>query len=375
MNETLGYEELVEQLCLVPADDDPEFATAVRRIGLASDPSKIEARLQHLTRIATDPSMSEQVAFAAFMSALTNYRRRNKAAQTRALIAQCEPRFGHRSLFQFHRAAAGLTRNANEIFAAIAIARAEVDKRPTDAGWLNAFAELVARGLEEGLIEDDPDANLLRSARQAADKSIGVAPAYAKYRSTFARLLLLQGHHESARSAIDMAIELEDDLIADYNIRLSNYLAIRQRITQHEQNKSLAKEIDEARSAIHADLERTRAELELSRTKSVEVLAFFSAVIALVLTGSQEAKSLTTSGAQSLLLLLCAVLLISFAGLGAVLYSRVPRGRTITLLLIGIPLLLLSMYLRSPDAASEPAQMPATGATAASAPTSAPARP
>jgi len=374
MNETLSNEELIEQLRLVPSDDDPEFATAVRRIGLASDPANIEARLQHLNRIATDRSMSEQVAFAAFMSALTNYRRRNKGAQVRALIAQCEPRFGHRSLFQFHRAAAGLTRNATEIFAAIAIARAEVDKRPADAGWLNAYAELVARGLEEGLIQDH-DGNLLRAARHAADKSIGVAPNYAKYRATFARLLLLQGQYESARSAIDMAIELEDDLIADYHVRLSNYLAIRQRITQHEQNRSLANEIDEARSAIQIDLERTRAELEQSRTKSVEVLAFFSAVIALVLTGSQEAKSLSTSGAQSVLLLLCAVLLISFAGLGAILYSRVPRGRTITLLAIGVPLLLLSLHLRSSDTANEAAHNPVAGAPAASAPASAPARP
>lgn len=369
MNDKLR-EQLLQALQSVPSDQSPAFASEVRKIGLESDPSAIVARLQVLTAIAEDPLVPDDVAFAAFMSALHNYRRRNKKSELRALIARCEPRFAQRRLFQLHRASAGMRANAAELYTAISIARSEIQARPDDVGMLNAYAELIADGFEERSITDERS-EMLVDARTASEKALGLAPTYAKYRATFARLLLLQGQYREARSAIDAAIELEDDLKADFHIRLSNYLAIRQRIQQQEQNWQLASELDTARRTIHQDLERTRAELEQSRIKNVEVLAFFSAVIALVLTGAQEAKTLSLAGSQSLLLLLAAVLLIAFAGLGLILYGKIPIERTLSMIAAAAALLFLSTAFRSSEpkgssamAASAPAPSASTASQA-----------
>jgi hypothetical protein len=342
----LDKTQLLAKLEALPKESETNYNTEIRKLSLFGTPEDIQNQITLLEEIAFDPKIDDRLAFSAFMINFHHYRRRNKLSQTRSLLARGAPRFKNKKLYQLHQATSGATKDPADFHAAISIARVILAAEPNAPFILNAFAELVTKALEDRILPDD-DGALLKEAKQKAEAAMGQAPSYAKYRATFARILLLEGHFDLAKQSIDMAIELEDDSTIDYNIRLANYLALRQLMVQKQHSHRFEADFRQAKIDLTLAIDSMKKDVDESRTKNVEVLAFFSSIIALILTGAQQAINLTASNGQSVLLLLAGVLLLSFSGLSVILYQPIRLLKTLILLAMALAMLGASYFITS----------------------------
>ena len=109
MNSThTSRQEMLSILGRLPKEFETNYNSEIRKLSLESNLQDIKQKIELLEDIAFDTKINDDIAFSAFMIALHNHRRRNKPAQTRALLVRGEPRFKTRKLFQLHQATATL---------------------------------------------------------------------------------------------------------------------------------------------------------------------------------------------------------------------------------------------------------------------------
>lgn len=334
---------LVQSMLSASAPEyDDDFGDQIRRLAFQAqnDPGYSHRLDAILREIVDDSTVETTTAYKAFKAVVHLHRRHQNLSIVRKLLSEKERRFDKFPSFQFLKFAYTTFRSSSDFLLAILFAREELRNNPSNAGVHNAFADLMARALEEGFELRQLD-ELTRQAKEAVGRAIVLRPYYAKYRATLGRLLAIEKDLEGAKTAIREAIDLEDARSNDYALRLQEYAAHLQRIEQSASNAAMKAEFAKAQAELDTAIEKNRSELDRARTLNIEILGFFTAIISFILTTVQLVRSEHIQHPENLLITLIGCLLFAFGGLTFVLHG--PRNwlRSVPLLVLGMVALVL----------------------------------
>lgn len=248
----------------------------------------------------SDVAQSPSIRYAAFYALTIYLRRRSRFEELFGLFAQ------HRSDFNEHPTfrkceliacvAAGVPHNPDAyILEADRIAASQA----TSAGSLHLYAAMVAVVGESNraLVDDAALDNALRRCEEA----IRLDSKYPKFYATKSRLQKLLGDFDGALISIDKAIGLADPDEWAYAVLVSSFGSLRVDIVFEIQRRSLIQMEEEQ-----------RAQLERSSVRTIELVGFFAAVVALVVAGAEVIGGQTFVSAACLILVLCGAIILSY---------------------------------------------------------------
>lgn len=139
-------------------------------------------------------------------------------------------------------------------------------------GYQHTFANAFATICEKCLKEDEEKivAMWYDSALFCVNRAIELDPAYAKFYSTKARIVVLKEHFDEANDLIIRAIDLEKSEKSDYALLIGNYQYYRAMISIRRQQYMIQQKMDSPRQT-----ERDES-IKISHFHSMEPFAFIS---------------------------------------------------------------------------------------------------
>jgi tetratricopeptide (TPR) repeat protein len=195
---------------------------------------------------------------------------------------------------------------------------------PQHTGILHNLAEGIVQCCEEEVVlEDEPAA--LKEAQEILTAIIATEPNYAKFYCTKGRLEAIHHRFAEAKAYIRRAIDKEDSAKRDYAVRLSDYeahlLSVQIRESAWKQMQRMTEIYDQVKEA---------------QGRNLEILGFFSAVVALIIGGVQTSQRHSFLESAQLLLTLTGALLFGFAGLGLLVHGAHDVKRSVLLFVLAI---------------------------------------
>lgn len=281
-----------------------------------------------------------KLAYAAFYALCTYFRRHLFKTELRDTIARHRAQFSGFVSFAFLELMSRKMTDPNDwsiLEDAAALCETEVLK--DNYGVAHCYAEYVAEACEK----DKTRAAYYVSehmelALKRANDAIRISHGYPKFYVTRARLQTLKAIYEGgenkealfhqAQSDVDTAIAREKD----HNKKV-NYQLIGQQLQSEYYERVLA-------SSINRQEERVNQKLQENNVKNLEFLSFFSAIIGLLLAGTQLLLGLTFAQGAALIVVLTGCLITAFGTLGFVLHGK--SRFTINLLIVIIGLVIMA---------------------------------
>ena len=191
-------------------------------------------------------------------------------------------------------------------------------KYDKNAGYAHAFANLYAEICERN--HDKQAYFCLRWGRKASheiERAIYLDSNYALYYCTKGRIAIIEGEYEMADKLFDKAIQMEDSAKAYYTIRISRYQSYR------AQAQALL---------FTANIQREIEMLKGANISNIEILSFFSAVVAFIMGSLTLAKDQTAANAAILIAVLMGALLFVFSAFSFLLQINTRRNAKIYIL-------------------------------------------
>jgi tetratricopeptide (TPR) repeat protein len=330
--------EVAEALATFPDERERAFETAATELCLRTDPQLFE-------NIVEDPKWDVTVRYAALFCLGTRYRRDNDVTRLINLLARHAPSFSAYGTFHHLRAMACAANGSFD--AALMSAERAFDRLPDHPGVLHMFASIMVSAAERypELRTDD------RLDRAAAflEQAFALEPGYAKFHLTRGRLLALRGDFEQARQEIMQGIDREDSSSSNYPIRMIEYQASLGRIAISDETARLGGRLQDLSAELRREVTAATAEIQImkeslersttqAQTRYLELLGFFAAMIALIVSSAQILSSVELQDAMRIVPILGGTLLVGFAAL-AVLLGRGWRSAAV-LSILGLALLL-----------------------------------
>jgi tetratricopeptide (TPR) repeat protein len=275
-----------------------------------------------------DSSATQDQRFACLYGLLTYLRRELRFEEYQTVVRDCEAEFGSEPHFEHFRVvvARWTGEDARSIRLALEKSDRAVTRVPGDPGILHQYAELVATlgDLDEGAARE-----YLNRALELVDRAIAMAPEHhASYYATRARLRLLEGSLEQARSDIERAMARENSRSPYYSRLISRYEAVKMRIILRRQQQVL----EQRQQKVLADLDQFKSQ-------QLSLLSLLAALIALLAVTASIATRMNPAAAVHLITACGGVIVIAFGAVTAALTGA--RMSRVTMVLI-FGLLLLS---------------------------------
>lgn len=173
-------------------------------------------------------------------------------------------------------------------------------KYHNNAGYSHAVADLYATVCEDNYIgQKHFRRHWNRQAKKAIRRAIHLDRNYAVYYCTQGRIALIDGQYDKADALFDMAIQQENSAARDgYAIRISRYLAYKTQLRMLRISSKVQEQIDAMKEA---------------SVSNIEILAFFSGVVAFLIGSLTLAKEQTAVEAAVLIGVLMGALLFVFS--------------------------------------------------------------
>lgn len=228
--------------------------------------------------------------------------------------------------------------NSKQMGEAVHFSKQLKDIFPDHKAILHHYAEMVSTAIENDLYDNDDKAQMISDAINCMLKCIGIwernSQTHAKVYATLGRLYLLQEEYENAVQFINKAINYEDGQTPESFRKVIKYYAYlydikSQKSIKELQNKeqlaitelqnlekNLSKKSTSATKDMENNFDRLSIKLEEAKTKHLEILAFFSSVLALLISGTNLLANMSVFyEAAGLFVILLGVLLIAFCSL------------------------------------------------------------
>lgn len=286
-----------------------------------------------------DSEEYDKVAFACFVALNIYYRHKMDISKLRNLVSHFEDHFQNEKhpllphVLSIYYKTLG-TEKIN-LEKSLEYARAAA-KRLEHAGVYHNLAETLVNWVDEGYCETPTQReSYLKEADELIDKAIKMNPDYAKFYSTKAQLLSIQGDFARAMKYINEAIDKEDSSANDYAIRIAGYLTVKAKILFR---KYLREAVDQAKQEIEKELERYRLQ-------SIELLGLFAALISFVVSSIQFITAQSVENVALLMLLFTGSILGIYGGLGVILYGRRHLMRIVAVLALAATLVVLALVM------------------------------
>lgn len=169
---------------------------------------------------------------------------------------------------------------------------------------------------------------LLSEAESCVSDALAQYPKLPRYLAVMAQVLGRRGRFDEARAYITEAISLENSSHSQYSIRIARYEAVRSEIAFREFVWHLSSRLEEA----VADFDDTRGSL-------IELVGLLAAMLALVIVGTQLSLNVPAAQGAGMLMVIGAVLLVSFVGYSLVV-GKSPRAGRVAITIVMAVLLM-----------------------------------
>ena len=289
---------------------------------------------------------NKKLAYAAFYALCSFYRRKGNENQMSALLNQYREVFNDCPSYEFLDLMCQKMLKPNDwSILAWADRICEVDRMGKNYGVLHCYAEYVAEACE-----NKPDRVqyfikvYMGTALARIMEAIKCDPDYAKFYITRARLyniLAIYGEEEEREAYFSQGqTDVRDAIAKETNKDRQMEFRVRGVVLQSEYyEKVLGRGLTEQRE----ELERMQRE---SSVKNLEFLSFFSAVIGLLIAGTQMVLNMAFLQAVGVLIALTGCLLTAFGALGFILHSDEQRLKVNkTIVIIGIVVLAVAIVV------------------------------
>ena len=288
VGEKMDKQYLVTKIKEMPEETDPNITINLKSLVINEEISQVE---ETVFSIIADTKIEEQIRFFAYYSLTIYYRVFEHHTKFESLVKLHSQQFSAHPLNYvvlslFHRYIAIDNNSIDSFSEAIENAKESVKLLPKNSGVLNNFSELIAIAIDAGYQVEEKD---VASALSFINRITSLDSKYAKWYYVKGMLLSYFEKYEQAQKSIHTAIDLENASTKDSIIRMARYntalLDIRTKITIkgiEENIRSAKKEIDDLTSAQQKKNEKLLSELDDTKSKYLELLAFFSSIIAFV---------------------------------------------------------------------------------------------
>lgn len=316
---TMKYDEIAKKLRDFTDEKDPFYTIKLRDmvINLALDELD-----EGYFSILNNKNYKVSLRFAAYYSIFIFYRRYEHHTLLYALVEKYSDQFKKFNLndvvlSQYYKFKFLDTNDEFAIINAIKYAQKATENLGENAGVLQNYAELVACALEANSEEGRV---YLEDSIKCIDKAMLIMHNYPKHYCTKGRLLSWLGDYDNAKRYIRKAVDLETSDNKDSLIRISQYNNYYIDIKTRESIEKLSSHISDAEDFAKNINEQTKLNsekvferLDNMQTRYLELLAFFSAILALILSVIEIVADFSEfNAAVGLIMVMGGVLILGF---------------------------------------------------------------
>ena len=280
---------LVEEFKKLSFENDSLYTIKLRDLVINCSINQLQ---ETYLPIICNKKYNKKVRFAAYYSVFIFYRRFEHHSLLYELVEMYSDQFDKYKLnsvvlSQYYKFKFLDTSDDFAIESAIKYAKLAVDNLNDNAGVLQNYAELVACALE---VESSIGKEHLIEAIKCIDKAMLLLKNYPKHYCTKGRLVSWTGDYDTAKQYIRRAIDLESSDNKDSLIRIAQYNDYYIDIKTREVINKMSNHLVDAERTIYELSESNKenskeifAKLDVMQTKYLEQLAFFTGIIALIL--------------------------------------------------------------------------------------------
>lgn len=311
---------LLTRLKQFDSEKDPLYTIKLKELVINCTIS--ELKKIYLPIVNKKGKYNKNVRFAAYYSIFIFYRRYEHHTMLYNLVERFsdefnEYRLNNVVLSQYYKYKFLDVNDSFAIENAIQYAKVAVADLNENSGVLQNYAELVACALET---DKDIGKQNLEEAIKCIDKAMILLHDYPKHNCTKGRLLSWTGDYDTAKRYLRRAIDLESSDDKDSMIRISQYNDYYMDIKTREMVEKVSRHIVEAEKTMDENnvkmkenAEKIFEKLDIMQTKYLEMLAFFSGIIALILSVIQIMSGFSDfSFAVGLIMVMGGILIFSF---------------------------------------------------------------
>ena len=300
-------------------EDCVDFNTSLKTIIMQYTLEEIE---KEIVPIIANNKYDIDVQFTVYYAVFIYYRRFEFHTKLYHLVDTFSSKFKSKRfnsivLSQYYKFKFIDTNEINFAYEAIENSRTAISVLSDNSGVLHNFAELVASFLESDIPIKQDDVS---AALRFIDRAIELNRDYPKLYATKGRLLSFTGDYENAKINIRKAIDYEDSDGKDSLMRISQYYNSLIDIKTRENIELVINHLKEADQRITEGKKSSKQmidKMETMQTRYLELLAFFSGILSLIISVVVEIGTKIDSFNQmvGVTLTLGGVLLLSFTGL------------------------------------------------------------
>ncbi|MFD6097852.1 hypothetical protein ACFVWN_25520 [Nocardiopsis flavescens] len=314
----------VRSIDALPQINSPEFPQEVRKLAEKfKDPEEI------FRAVASTRSVNDRARFVALYGWLLRLRREERHDEYARVVNQYDKKFGTEPYFLTFRAIVARNRGDRaNLRRSIELSKEAARHLQDVAGVAHQLAAFMVDYFERNL--DSLEKSEILEAERSVDHAIFLSSGrIAHYFETKARLLVVGGNFEEARSSINRAIELEPRSTKDYHRRLTQYQTTRTKIDLMEQQdrwNEIQKE--------------NKRELVEFKSQQLQLLGVLAAIVALMATvGNIAARASAEDGFRLIQVMAGSVILVfsTFSLMSGGRISRIATAYSIGVLMIASP--------------------------------------
>lgn len=336
----LSIQSLLDTL---PPENDNNFTIKLRDIVLDKELFNMETDLEEYLNKDSSPKR-----FAAFYALLIICRELNNYSKYNNYVDTYSDQFTQYDLYTIvmstfyrNKAILGEKRSYGQ---AISWAKKACEKLPNNIAVKHHFAEIVVLAIEES--ESVISCGLIEEALDKIDDVIAVYPSHAKYYSTQGRLFAAKGDFAAGISCVKKALDLEVASDKDALIRIGEYNYYLLQIKMMMETKKVDKKI----GSFNSSFNELQHNLDNTKTQYLEYLAFFSSILAFILTTVNiVAKIDDFNKGAGVILIFAGVLIIVFDIFRILLYysSAIKLGilKLVFCFIVGLLLIMCGLFI------------------------------
>ena len=292
------YAKLTEELKSAPKTDNPEYTIFLRNLVMSYELNDL---YEYFVPIIEDPDIDKDIRFSAYYSCSIYFRRNNKFEEMIKLADNYARYFINYALndivlsFKYRYTALSYS-SSDMMYKAISYACSAKKKIEHHKAILHHYAETIATGLDHDFIGDEEREGFIQEAINAINESIelwNTEPAqikYAKNYATLGRLYIHKCEYDMGSYYITKALNYENgdnkdslNRIIKYNNYLYNSQFQKSILVLHKQANEMSERLNIVTQNYENKINEVTKELNDSKLRFLEFLAFFSSIIAFIM--------------------------------------------------------------------------------------------
>lgn len=305
----------------LPNENDDDYTIKLKKVVLDNNLLNRENDVENYLK-----DVNSNKRFSAFYALLIICREFNNYSRYNTYVDTYANEFQQYELYKIIMSTyfrnKGILGEKSEYIRAVRFAEEACSLLPTNLAVKHHYAEIIALVIEESV---DISISEINKAIERLDDVIIAHPQHAKYYCTQGRLIAATGDYNRGISSIKKALDMEEVGDKDSMVRIGQYnyylLQVKMMMETHQ--------VDGKINKFNLSFEGMEEKLDNIKTQYLEYLAFFSSILAFILTSVNiVAKIDDFNKGAGIILMFAGALIIVFVVFRMLLYfsSRIKIG-------------------------------------------------